>query len=390
MADGFIVMQIGNDTLDEVCRTAIVPAIEGCGLRARRVDKHNSGGILKSEIIQFLQSADVIVADLTNERPNVYLEVGYAMGLDRFRNLILTVRHDHFSDSPDYVQGGPRIHFDLAGYDILGWHPDRLDEFRVGLEKRIRRRRAIVGSTAGEASPVWDEEWIEVQRLTANSGLADLGRSGFMEVRAALAPPKPLRTQQELNQAAHGAQIDTFGWPIAVYLEREDCRPRPRADGIFASVSTESKDSYDYWAIRKNCDVYIACSLFEDQRRPDTIFFDTRIVRVTEALLYLLRLYSALNVDPLTPVAITVRHGGLRGRGLSVASPHRAPSPYVRVCDEDAAETEIRDTLIGIETNLVRHVTAIVSQLLTVFDFFELPESEYEKVVNDFVAGVIR
>ena len=119
MVDAFIIMQIGNPELDSVCEQAIVPALDACGLEAKRVDKHNQGGLLKSEIIGFIERADIIIADLTNERPNCYLEVGYTMGIDKFQNLILTAREDHHYESQNYKNGGPKIHFDLSGYDIL-------------------------------------------------------------------------------------------------------------------------------------------------------------------------------------------------------------------------------------------------------------------------------
>ena len=31
----------------------------------------------------------------------------------------MTAREDYNQDSPDYKKGGPKIHFDLQGYDIL-------------------------------------------------------------------------------------------------------------------------------------------------------------------------------------------------------------------------------------------------------------------------------
>jgi hypothetical protein len=65
MTTAFIIMQIGNPELDNVCAHAIVPALEICGLDPKRVDKHNTGGLLKSEIIAFIESADIIIADLT-------------------------------------------------------------------------------------------------------------------------------------------------------------------------------------------------------------------------------------------------------------------------------------------------------------------------------------
>jgi hypothetical protein len=36
------------------------------------------GRILQSEIANFINKSKIIIADLTNERPNCYLEVGYA------------------------------------------------------------------------------------------------------------------------------------------------------------------------------------------------------------------------------------------------------------------------------------------------------------------------
>ena len=139
MKQAFIIMRIGNPKLDEMCKDAILPALKAYNFDPKRVDKHNEGRLLKSEIVRFIQNSDLIIADLTNERPNCYLEVGYAMGLDKFQNLILTAREDHNSDSPNYIKNGPKIHFDLSGYDILFWNPKKLGEFRDELEKRIKR-----------------------------------------------------------------------------------------------------------------------------------------------------------------------------------------------------------------------------------------------------------
>jgi hypothetical protein len=51
MTSAFIIMQIGNPELDNVCARAIVPAVEVCGLDAKRIDKHNTGGLLKGELL---------------------------------------------------------------------------------------------------------------------------------------------------------------------------------------------------------------------------------------------------------------------------------------------------------------------------------------------------
>jgi hypothetical protein len=130
MDEVFVIMQIGNAQLDGVCDQAIDPAIVDAGFTPRRVDRHNQGDLLKSEIVQFIERSQVIVADVTNERPNCYLEVGYTMGLGKKANLILTAREDHHHSSPNFNREGPKVHFDLEGYDILFWDPDDLSAFR--------------------------------------------------------------------------------------------------------------------------------------------------------------------------------------------------------------------------------------------------------------------
>ena len=380
-------MQIGNSELDRVCVEAIVPAVQANGLDGKRVDKHNQGGLLKSEIIEFIQRAEVIVADLTNERPNCYLEVGYAMGIDRFRNLILTAREDHNPDSPNYVRGGPKIHFDLIGYDILFWHPDRLGEFRLELEKRIKRRMVVLAPTVGTSATVWDEEWLQSHRQVARPELEATGKRGFMEIRLALDQPKPSKTQLELDEAAKTSTISTFGWPIAAYLNTDEFRPHPRADGIVAVIRPEVGGTYDYWTIRRNGDLYLLKTIFEDDRdNPSKLFFNTRIVRVTEVLLYCARLYTRLEIDPAHVVHIAIRHGGLRGRILGTSSPNRFMHPGTPT-EEDEIETEIHSSLDGLQTNLVGLVKEIVASLLVVFDFFQLDDAIYEEIVNAYVEG---
>ena len=141
MQPGFVIMQIGNTELDRVYERALAPALLACGFEPRRVDRHNRGGLLVSEIISFIEEGEMVVADLTNERPNCYLEVGYVLGAGKGSQLILTARADHDPENHSHRPGGPRVHFDLAGFEILFWQPERLPEFRRELEKRILRRR---------------------------------------------------------------------------------------------------------------------------------------------------------------------------------------------------------------------------------------------------------
>lgn len=393
MAQGFIIMQIGNADLDKVCKDAIVPALAAAGLQPYRVDKHNQGGLLKSEIIQFIQSADIIVADLTNERPNCYLEVGFAMGIDKFKNLILTVRGDHQPDRPGRKPGEPKVHFDLAGYDILYWQPDDLPGFRTELEKRIRRRLAVL-APAGEKSRAftWDEEWFGAHRKAGVEGITKAKMPGYIELMASLSSKQIGKSQTELLQAARDSQIDTFGWPIGIVLDRAEDRPKPTAEGILAEISdtasTERK-TYDYWTLRRNGDFFLLKSLFEDSQPSEKpkVFFNTRIVRVAEALLYLVRLYSRLGVDPATILHVRLRHSGLKGR-LMAATSNRLMHGE-RLSHENVIDSEIHGSLSEIEARLPEHVKALLAPAFVVFDYFEVADRIYADIVNGFVGGKV-
>ena len=394
MGQAFVIIQIGNPELDKVYNESIAPALKSCGLDPRRVDKHTEGRLLTTEIVKFIESADIIVADLTNERPNCYLEVGYAMGLDKFRNLILTAREDHNPDSPNYKSGGHKIHFDLSGYDILFWHKDKPEELQQELARRVRRRLTVIQPSVEEPKSYWNEDWISKHREIAVTGLKGIGRSAFMEVQMTLRDLETNVLQSELLKKARQAQIKTFGWSIGIVLDRDELRPRPTTDGIAAEVGVQDSDrqrgSYDYWALSKNGDFYLLKSIFEDERKENTIFFNTRIVRITETLLYAARLYSGLNIPRDAHYIVGIRHGGLKGRVLSVSSMARRNPPYGdSISSEDEVYSEIETTIEETESRLVELVEKFTQPLFVVFNFFELERNILGDIVNKFVEGKV-
>jgi hypothetical protein len=385
MKQAFVIMQIGNPEMDKVYKNVIEPALASCGLDPKRVDKHNEGRLLKSEIVSFIESSDIIIADLTYGRPNCYLEVGYAMGLDKFRNLILTVREDHHQDSPNYKKGGPKIHFDLSGYDILLWDPNDLSGFKKELEKRVSRRLSTLPTSTTTSTSSWDEEWFSANYKLAIEGLKRLGKKEFMEVRMTLPNSKLSIPQGEILRVADQSQIHTFGWPIGVVLHREEYRPRPRTDGINAEIETKDTGHYDYWYIRKDGTFYLLRSLWESLNKPGYIFFNTRIVQITETLLYAVRLYSGFKLPSDSRILIGIRHGGLKDCIISATS-NRSLGLHGN-SKEDEVYTEIETTCEKIESDLINLVQTFTSPLFILFDFFDIDRVVSEGIVNNFVAG---
>ena len=72
-------------------------------LRTKRVDENSGSGLIIREITDLIERCEFIVCDLTNERPNVYYELGYAHGVGNEAMDILLIAKE-----------GTIIHFDIA------------------------------------------------------------------------------------------------------------------------------------------------------------------------------------------------------------------------------------------------------------------------------------
>ncbi len=393
MDEVFIIMQIGNEELDSVCDAAIIPAIEAAGLTPRRVDRHNTGDLLKSEIVRFIERSLIIVADVTNERPNCYLEVGYTMGLGKNAHLILTAREDHHHGSPNFDRNGPKVHFDLEGYDILFWAPGDLDGFRDRLAERISRRATIVTpDLPAEFRAESPFAWADPLRTRAVEGLNGVGHQAYMEVSASIVPGGS-HIQRDLLDQIRNANVHTFGWPIGIVMDNPpDYRPSPVADGVEAEISCtdaagNTRNHYDYWKAFQDGRFYTLLSLFEEKRAPDAIYWDVRAGRVHEALLFLARLYRRLGASDIDRVTIRIRHAGLAGRELRVAESVRMTQGG-RTSAEDVVEHTVTAPLVDLEDNLNTYVKQMVDPLYVVFDFFEVSQAIINDVVAKFKDGV--
>jgi hypothetical protein len=379
MRPGFVIMQIGNVDMDRVYEGVIAPALRDSDIDPRRVDRHNEGRLLNTEIVRLIREADIIVADLTNERPNCYLEVGYSMGLGKFANLILCAREDHKPDRPGRQPTDPKVHFDLGGYDFLYWRADDLDGFREALMRRVHRRLGIIPKPTAPQAP-WNDVWLHLQREEAERGLRQIS-NGFMEV--------VFGTQRQLNvpaqlllSAAEESQVHSFGWPLWIVMPKEEWRPRPTGDGITAQVVTE--DQFDFWTLNTRGWAYLLQSLFEDKKatKDQYVFFDTRIIRVTEIFLYCRNLLKRLGVSPDEKVTVMIRHAGLRGRQLTAVNPMRDVHAGKAAVDERTDSIVLQ--LADLDGDLVPIVKSVLDPLFTLFDFFQLSDRVYRELVEAF------
>lgn len=125
----FVIIAFRDDM--EPVFEGIKTAGEAVGLNVKRVLDVIGDYRITDQIIQMINSARFIVADLTHERPNVYFELGYARGLGKH---VITIARDNTN-----------IHFDVKDWTYIPYNDSRVLEQKI--KKRFEHELAKTEST---------------------------------------------------------------------------------------------------------------------------------------------------------------------------------------------------------------------------------------------------
>jgi hypothetical protein len=118
----FVVMPMdkNNHQLIDVLE-AIKAGAKECSITAERIDDDERNERVTDRILEAIRKAEFVIVDLTNERPNVFFEAGYAHGLGKI---------------PIYVaREGTHLHFDIQDYPVIIFR--NMKELREGIVKRL-------------------------------------------------------------------------------------------------------------------------------------------------------------------------------------------------------------------------------------------------------------
>ena len=104
----------------------IKPVVESCGYESIRSDELQYPGNITKDIIELLQKADLVVADLSGRNANVFYELGVRHTLFRFGTIPII----HENEEPP---------FDLFNYHVIFYSSelDGPEKFRKELAQRI-------------------------------------------------------------------------------------------------------------------------------------------------------------------------------------------------------------------------------------------------------------
>ena len=124
----FVAMAFAKELIS-VWRNGIKPALERVGYRAYRVDDDPHIGRIDAKIMTEVKNSKFVLADVTNQRPGVYFEAGYAIGLGL--PVIWSVHEDDLRN----------VHFDTRQYNHIVWKD--ADDLEQQLYNRVS---AVIGS----------------------------------------------------------------------------------------------------------------------------------------------------------------------------------------------------------------------------------------------------
>jgi hypothetical protein len=196
--------------------------------------------------------------------------------------------------------------------------------------------------------------------------------------------------QSELVEAAEKSIVRKTGWPMGMVSNNPTQSPKSLEFGVRSIIDAMDIGRFDYWALDTTGRYYFMRLLDEDsdqygpRRKHRSVYFDTRIWRVAEALLHCSNLYRELGLPPDTQIAISLLHSGLKDRVLGVGNIMRMMH-WDRKCEENEIIWSKTVPLGSVEA-LLRDLTRdVTSKLFILFEFFKLEENIFAEIFGDFL-----
>ena len=203
MSTCFIIQPFDGGPYDKRCDDVFVPAIGDTGLQPYRVDRDPFASIPIDQIEAGIRAASVCLADITEDNPNVWFELGYTIAARK--DVVLVCSDKRTKPFP----------FDVQHRSIIKYSTESsrdFEELRCKITERIRAlltKQEKLGNLEA-VSPVADVEGLNQQEIVAlvaigqnldtPDGLVsayiirqDMEKSGFTRIATTLALTSLLR-----------------------------------------------------------------------------------------------------------------------------------------------------------------------------------------------------
>ena len=401
MKKAFMIMQIGNPNLDDMYENIYHPIAQECKLTLFRVDKDNEGDLIKKTIDKCIEEAEIIIADLTNERPSCYHEVGYAYGLKKHLNVILTVREDHLPGSDNFNNKGPKVHFDLNDYPIIRWNENKISEFIKELTKEIKTRLSKIEKKGSMGKSIKNDnidtnnsakdKWIlDQQKIVFSDKNKKLGYMEYIMILPAINKKLVL---EKLVDAAEKAITDRDSIPYKwIFDKRGKYWPQPINQGIASKINQNEENAfkiYTYFAIKNDGTIYFLNSFEEDRKEQGKYLNEKKCIeRITEGLIFSSNFYSNLGISFNSKYLIRIKYGNLLGRTfLFDVVQHTFFGEHNFQTKATEFPCKLEGSLKDInKNNLSNLVENSVNGIFELFDYFKEEKSIISKCVANYIS----
>ena len=115
-----------NNVLDYIIKPAVSDEFD-----VLRADTLYHSDKIDSKILEYLRTSELVIADLTNNNPNVFLEVGYRMALGLPTIYLIQISEQKL---PFDIQSINIIHYDIKGQNTL----KSAEDTRTKIQKTIK------------------------------------------------------------------------------------------------------------------------------------------------------------------------------------------------------------------------------------------------------------
>ena len=120
----FIISQFG-DIYDQLYDGVIKPLCDKNNIKPIRADEISNSSVILDDIIKYIQTANIIIADITPNNPNVFYELGYAHAIGK--EVILLCERGKRAGLP----------FDISGYRTIFYENTMVGKGKI--EKEVEK-----------------------------------------------------------------------------------------------------------------------------------------------------------------------------------------------------------------------------------------------------------
>jgi hypothetical protein len=226
MSTCFVIQPFDQGPFDKRFDDVIEPAISAAGLEAYRVDRDPKVSIPIEEIESGMRNAEVCLAEITTDNPNVWFELGFAIASQREVVLVCSSARES------------RFPFDIQHRSVIRYTTESSSDFETLKDRITERLRAILNKEErilqlSKISPVADVEGLAQHEMVALVAITEsldnpvaavpvymirqsMEKAGFTRVACTLGLASLLKKQM----VATVDSVDYEGEPFTAYRIR--------------------------------------------------------------------------------------------------------------------------------------------------------------------------